>query len=142
MVKKLSETETILKTYHYDHYLGLLGLINNLERMYEGSLKTKDIFDPLLHRFFGADFEKTVQELMHHTPDFKAFQKRFYQWFDAFKLIKYLHFMRDNCNDDISVNEAVRFALSHQGVDTTGLDLKSMLLIMRQKDRIIDGWDM
>ena len=41
-----------------------------------------------------------MQKLSKNAKSVDTFEKAFYQWFDAFKLMKYLHFMRDRGYED------------------------------------------
>ena len=41
-----------------------------------------------------------MHKLSKNAKSVVTFEKAFYQWFDAFKLMKYLHFMRDHGYED------------------------------------------
>ncbi|GJM33221.1 MAG: hypothetical protein DHS20C18_22220 [Saprospiraceae bacterium] len=56
-------------------------------------------------------FEEKWQELHHHTSTPDTFIQRFYRWFNAFMLMKYLHFARDEFYPDIPVLEAANWLL-------------------------------
>jgi len=50
---------------------------------------------------------RELNRIINNTSDYPSFCKMFWHWFDAFILIKYLHFGRDNFYPDIPVLEAV-----------------------------------
>lgn len=50
--------------------------------------------------FSSVSFVQTMQKLSKNAKSVDTFEKAFYQWFDAFKLMKYLHFMRDQGYED------------------------------------------
>ena len=50
--------------------------------------------------FLSVNFVETMHKLSKNAKSVVTFEKAFYQWFDAFKLMKYLHFMRDHGYED------------------------------------------
>lgn len=50
--------------------------------------------------------EKNWEELHQNTSDFDRFKKRFFRWFNAFMLMKYVHFSRDHFHPDVPLLEA------------------------------------
>jgi len=53
-----------------------------------------------------VDGFKNIKEIVINVTDFKSFHKRFFNWFDAFALMKYLHFVRDLGHEDVSIELA------------------------------------
>lgn len=65
----------------------LAGVVEGKERVVPGEL---------LQRFLeGQDFVTALAQIRSQTASPAAFRKRFFRWFDAFKLMKYVHFARD-----------------------------------------------
>ena len=89
------------------------------------------------------NFSTKLEEIQANTSDEKTFIKRFFQWFDAFLAMKYVHFVRDGFYPNLSVLEAARTWL----VDFSDLDLstasleteKDVLLIFRALDKEATG---
>jgi len=52
------------------------------------------------------DFEEKVKEAKAHTANRESFEKRIGRWFDAFLLMKFVHFARDHYYPDVDVSEA------------------------------------
>ena len=50
-----------------------------------------------------------IDRILKNTASFQSFEKAFYRWFDAFRLIKCLHFLRDNYYPNIPVSSASAF---------------------------------
>ena len=44
----------------------------------------------------SIEFDRILKELKSNTSNFKSFVKRFFQNIDAFMMMKYVHFLRDN----------------------------------------------
>ncbi|MBT8189504.1 MAG: hypothetical protein KJO29_03655 [Bacteroidia bacterium] len=53
--------------------------------------------------------ENKLEEIRTHTTGFPSFRKRFFQWFDAFMLMKYLHFLRDKSFHDLTITACVQY---------------------------------
>jgi len=61
--------------------------------------------------FMKIQLEKKLEECVKNTSDQTSFTKRFYRWFDAFLLMKYVHHMRDEEYENIKVIDAVNLFL-------------------------------
>lgn len=64
-----------------------------------------------LMEFFSTDkVLLKLREIKSHTSSYTTFKERFYLWFDAFRLMKTLHFLRDHHFQNIPVTQALRKA--------------------------------
>lgn len=68
---------------------------------YNGSKKFDPNFVNHLPASFKAfieqsDFNERVQDLLKYGTNWATFSKRFYNWFNGLRLLKYMHFARDN----------------------------------------------
>ena len=81
------------------------------------------------------NWESVLNEIKRNTASQSSFRKRFFQWFDAFKLIKYLHYMRDNFYSDVPVRgEATKLARKVYQANLMGWSTSSILNWYREKD--------
>lgn len=62
------------------------------------------------------DFSDKLNEIKVNTNSKAAFIKRFFVWFDAFRAMKYVHFVRDNFYEDMLVEDAARKWIVVQGM--------------------------
>jgi hypothetical protein len=59
-------------------------------------------------RFLEDDFVRSVvPEIRANSGDLDAFRKRFYGWFNAFRLMKFLNFARDEIHGPATIEQAV-----------------------------------
>ncbi len=77
-------------------------------------------------------FEKKLSEIQLNTSNAEAFQKRFWRWFDAFLVMKYMHFARENYYPDVEVTAAAGWLADQLKISVTEPTPKSMLLAFRQ----------
>ena len=83
------------------------------------------------------DFLGKVLETQRNTASQAAFLKRFYSWFDAFLMMKYVHFARDNYYPDESiVDVAHQFAIREWLYKGEKKDLEKLLKAYRKSNLI------
>lgn len=62
----------------------------------------------------SISFQDTVKRLNQNTKSLDTFTKAFYQFFDAFQLMKYLHYARDRYYPDIDVLHVAMESLTQE----------------------------
>jgi len=94
-------------SYHPQSFRDLEELVINLPTIYEN--QKFDSYLPEGVRLFldSINGASELDRILKNTSDYHSFQKMFWHWFDAFVLMKYLHFVRDWKYADIPVLEAV-----------------------------------
>ncbi|MEL6863461.1 MAG: glycosyltransferase family 2 protein [Bacteroidota bacterium] len=81
-------------------------------------------------------FEEKCAEIRQNTSSSARFEQRFYRWFDAFMLMKYVHFARDHFYPDVACRVAAIELLERAyGVRLPKADEKELLLQFRELDR-------
>lgn len=78
------------------------------------------------------DFENKLTEIKNNTTSKQQFQKRFFDRFDAFMLLKFVHFARDNYYCSNAVLVEVTALLKKQGVSISGNTEKDLLIYYRK----------
>jgi Glycosyl transferase family 2 len=95
------------ETYHPDIFILLKSFIDRLDIVYDQKRIPDDIPMEVKEYFESLRIEEKLKEIFGNTSSLSSFKKRFFMWFDAFALMKYVHYMRDNFKPNIDVNEAV-----------------------------------
>ncbi len=87
------------------------------------------------------NFAEKMPEIKRHTANKASFEKRLSRWFDAFMLMKYVHFARDNFYPDIEVTEAATWLLDQilKTEDHQEKSTKELLLSFREVDLAFIG---
>ena len=80
-------------TYSFDCFKDLKAWLN--------SVKSEEItfinFPLSIQQFLGeSNWKNSIEELNRHTNNHASFMKRFYALYDAFWVLKFVHFYRDN----------------------------------------------
>jgi len=51
-------------------------------------------------------FDERILEIKRNSSGVHSFEKRFYRWFNAFMILKFVHFVRDNAHPNMRVERA------------------------------------
>ncbi len=141
VVKKLLSDESAYKTYAPRSFYALKNLFDNRSMLYGITGKEYDMFlnklDEPLGIFLKNDrFFNELGHLNDNCSSVKVFEKRFFEVFNAFKVVKYLNFAHDGYFQKIPVADAASVLLTGIGVKMTGqTDVMSLLKIFRDLDR-------
>ncbi len=132
-LNKIIESQKSLQTYNYRSFEALKSLISNLEDIYIDYNNISLMHKPVKAFLETKNFHKRYLEIKKHTKDFHSFRKRFFRWFDAFLLMKYLHFTRDNYYKNIDIEEAIQYLLSKYMIEESN-NLETALMTFRKID--------
>ncbi len=82
-------------------------------------------------------FEEKVKEARSHTSGKASFEKRLGRWFDAFLLMKYVHFARDHFYPDVEIAEAAIWLCGKisPATEIVGMTLADLLFLFRKLDK-------
>lgn len=99
------------QTYNVESFVEIGRLVYMIPDIYNQSYGSEVDFSKLsrplndyLHKELVA---KKIEEIKSNTTSYNSFRKRFFQWFDAFKLMKCLHYLRDNGFPNIEISNAM-----------------------------------
>jgi len=152
VVIRLSKDNQRLSTYNPQPFLILKKLFSGLEIMYSEASQDhfmKSLPEVLLDFLQENRFEEALLEIRKNSASLPAFRKRFWRWFNMFRIMKFLHHARETGYPDFPVGEASLKLLKQikpEGVEipsdevetpSDGVDLKKLLLIYRKLDRVV-----
>lgn len=82
-------------------------------------------------------FENTLLEIKTNSTDQASFEKRFYRWFTAFRVMKLLHFLRDTHFENVGVKVAAKWLIEQmqEAKVSEKATVVDMLLWFREMDR-------
>ena len=89
---------------------------------------------PSVKKFLaGNNFEEKLIELRQHSGSEKMFVKRFFNWFDGFMVLKFVHSARDNFYEQIEILDAAKALMKLNGKKfSENISKKEMLLEFRK----------
>ena len=125
----LDEQRVIEKSYAIESFEIIKDCFKNVKSWYD----SKAEFNNSLIQFVGADRLKLkLVEIKKQSTTRELFIKRFFQWFNAFQTLKFIHFLRDEGLELQQLNLEVPKLLNRLNVDIEKSDL---LETMRTLDR-------
>lgn len=104
--------QTILKSYNPLIFKDLRIFIKEIPKLiYCSDERSMDDFIKKLPACIQAylsdqNFTEIVLEAFRNTRNEQSFLKRIYAWFDGFKVLKMVHFLRDNFYPNVTITEA------------------------------------
>ena len=92
--------------------------------------------EPLGSFLVEQGFEAALDEIQANSASASAFRKRFWRWFNMFRILKFIHFARERGYPDIPVGDAAAQLLrtldpAELGVPSVGNDVNKLLRIYR-----------
>jgi glycosyltransferase involved in cell wall biosynthesis len=142
MTKYLDSDEVIYNTYNFDSFLTLKPFISSAPQHLFGSKNDrvndflKNQNQPLLQFLEMNQFVEAIAEINANTSNIESFTKRFFLWFDAFKLLKYLNFANEHHFVKMPVvDEAIKLAKLYNHVNQQqNCTAKDLLMLFRKMD--------
>ena len=137
MAQVLNERRNWLTT-NFETFKKIKPLFQLIEELPEGgerhiSIPEANEISDFLHQI---NFYEKVADIARHTNSKASFKKRFFRFFNAFQMIRYMHYMRDHHYEDLPVEEAIRQFRAETGLQTNPqMNLTDLLEWMRNLDR-------
>ncbi|HDP76151.1 MAG TPA: glycosyltransferase family 2 protein [Bacteroidales bacterium] len=141
-MSKLVYSQEPISTYRLESFLNLEPLFQNVNNFYEHSnAQTKRVIEslaqPLSDFLFQVDAIKAIENVRTNVSSPKTFKKRFFLWFDAFMLLKYMNFAAEKYYGRQPVEEQAINLLTFMGkYQTDKLNTKELLLLYREMERL------
>ena len=150
-VRKYLKESVPLNTYNPGPFRMLKKLFSGLEILHSNLNDAPDRFlnsqsEVLLEFLNSQRFVEALSEIRQHSATFPAFQKRFWRWFTMFRMMKFLHYARENGYPDVPVGEASLELLTQINPDGVEIpansrDLGNLLGKFRRIEQFSRNWD-
>ncbi len=140
-VQEILGDKGVYFSYNLQSFLDLKVLFQQVDHLFDltsGDLAVFLLSLPASVKQFltEVNFEDKWQEIKMNTASVGAFRSRFFRWFNAFMLMKYVHFARDHFHPNIEIGTAAAHLLRQQSQQVFEPDqLKSLLKHYRQLDQ-------
>jgi glycosyltransferase involved in cell wall biosynthesis len=130
------------RTYNPQSFLELKRLFDAVPSIYTmGQNEIQLFFSTLsvaVQSFLkGQDFFIKLREIVENSSTNQAFIKRFYLWFDGFKVVKYLNYVHEVYFQKIPVKDATVYFLKLNAFPAQKYDETELLEIFRKLDQIV-----
>ena len=114
----------ILPVIYHSHQTNVIPVIKESDETLGSYLET-------------IDFNKSLEEIKNNSSGYETFRKRFFRFFNMFRILKFLNYAR-KYYPDMPVTECSAIFLAKNGIEAGMVkDAKSLLEIFRRMDRQI-----
>ncbi|PLX10775.1 MAG: family 2 glycosyl transferase, partial [Marinilabiliales bacterium] len=142
MIQSISEsTNKDLRTYNFESFIDLKIFLKQVHNLYQITGKDlKEFIDNLpksiAQYLVQHGFFKAVEEINANSSNLETFKKRFFYWYDAFKVLKYLNFAHEHHYEKSSLLIGAENLLEKISDDSIGQkNCKEYLEIYRSLER-------
>lgn len=132
-VSKMIENNTHdFGTYNFDSFIVLKDFFAGIHLYYE-NFSINKISEPIHNFLILNNFETDLKKIKKNSPSVKIFRKRFFDWFNAFRVIKFLNYAHENYYTKMKVQEEARKLLKifHPKINIPETE-KDLLLLYRE----------
>lgn len=142
-LKKLAdENEDTLLSYQFQAFQDLAILFSQKEQLYDkgsDSLEKLLSSSPILQQFLEElDFKKELASIRKNTSNLQSFINRFFLWFDAFRVIKFLNNSHANYYNKKPILEEALKLLNTLDIRTQPKTSIELLGIFRELDKNVN----
>ncbi len=135
-VRKMVEENSEYTTYNLEAFYDLKKLFKTRASLYGTSCDEFDVYaDILPERLKGFlirdSFFDNIENLSQNCATLEVFNRRFFELFNAFKVVKYLNYVHGNFLEKTPVCNAAILLLKELGMETPKQDAKTLLKTYR-----------
>jgi hypothetical protein len=133
-IKEMLENEReIEKSYAFEVFEVLKDSFAEVKSWYNQDIMIND----KLIDFIGEEaFREKILEIKRNSTNNIGFEKRFFQWFNAFKTLKFVHFLRDEYYPNKPLTEVVPQLLKlREPIAELKNSKQHLLLELRRRDK-------
>lgn len=118
-------------TYHIQSFMDLKQFCEQVPLLYEN--KTLVLPEAIKAYLAEIDLESNLKKIKNNATSEKHFVQLFYNWFNAFKVLKYMHFAREYFYPDALVYEMANELLLKLGLEKQAKE--NLIYFYRELDR-------
>lgn len=130
----------LCETYHFQIFEDLKVFLSKVDEFYEAGTEQASAslcsMSEAVQAFLEQqNFVNKLEEIKGNTSSRRTFRKRFFNWFDGFSVLKFVHFARDHFYASMSLQEAADVLLQKLGKEMLEAGTTEELLkVYRQID--------
>jgi hypothetical protein len=86
-----------------------------------------------LKQFLSEDeMRNKLAEIKNNTSSKQQFEKRFFDWFDGFMILKFVHFVRDNYFPNAPISQELDLLLTKKNIRSPAISAQDQLIYLRK----------
>lgn len=129
---------TTYKTYNFKSFEEIKRFVDYIPSLYEkNNLKGLNVSDAFHQFLSGQGIVKAVDDAIKNSTSYESFLKRFFVWFDAFKVLKLVHYLRDEVYPDQEIDQSASELLMK--IDSGSSTESSLMTLLSNYRRVDQG---
>jgi glycosyltransferase involved in cell wall biosynthesis len=133
--KAISENKDEYFVYHPRIFFDLKILIDKIHGFYKET-NAGDLPTSVQTFLFIHKFEAKLKEIRANVSSADIFIKRFFEWFDGFMVLKFVHFCRDDFYGETEITQACKVMLEELNEPFVFENKKQLLLKFREIEKL------
>ena len=138
--KLIVNTDLSYPTYNPEAFFALISLFAKIEELYKidnpNSIDNIEIQAVVKDFLMENDFITALTEIKKNSTSLLSYSKRFFQWFNAFRVLKFLNFAHTDYFNFVPLNNAARQIFEKVTGKTVGdISEKELLLKFREIEK-------
>ncbi|MBN1253146.1 MAG: glycosyltransferase family 2 protein, partial [Bacteroidales bacterium] len=135
----IENPKTNFFTYNFNAFKTLKNFFSQIDKFYKLDAFNYELFN--LHESINKylkenEFEKALKEINSNTSNLQTFRKRFFRWFDALKILKYLNYSHNIFFEKQQLIEVLNDYLTSSKIKNINIsDNKSLLIYIRNLEK-------
>jgi len=138
-IQKLIIHQNQYETYALEAFFELKVFFEKKQLLYKQDKLFKDIPTAIEQFLIGNHFLDDLYKINKNSPNITIFNKRFFDWFDAFRVLKFLNFAHEALFFKQSIVSESTKLLQIQNISVQSPSAKDLLMIYRTID--LKGWN-
>lgn len=133
----IDKGEEVYYSYNFSLFKEIKLFVSMIPKLYENDsyLKSTELHPAFIEYFENLSFVAKLQEMKSNTKDFNSFEKRFFVWFDAFQVLKLIHYMQKCGFEDVELQKSVNEMLIEKHGQSPVHTEREQLLLLRQIEK-------
>ena len=127
-INDIEQNEGVMMSYNPNSFYVIENFLTQIFLKYP-NIENINVSQPSLMEYLeGENYSDKLQEILRNSTDIQSFTKRFFQWFNAFRLMKCLHYMEDKIPLEDAVSQYMNDIYTKPWMDN-----RSALQFFREK---------
>ncbi|MDL2231366.1 hypothetical protein LJB85_01345 [Porphyromonadaceae bacterium OttesenSCG-928-L07] len=143
-VKAISESNGSWPTYHMEAFKELKSFFDSIEDLF----KKEQLFvfefidkqvEPIRSFLLDNDFGKSINEINKNTASVQQFKRRFFDTFNAFRVLKYLNYVHPRYYQKQEITDAVKLFAEEVGWEVPDDAWEALVLLRKMSEKSINS---
>lgn len=134
-MQEYQKGKDLYQSYNFQIFEHLKTFMGTLPEIYQKRAFPDSLEIETVQFLNDVNFKQELEKLLKQSTDLASFKTRFYQWFNGFKVLKYVHFLRDHYYPNTYLVDGVNTLLQKHFNQEAKADGKSQLLLLRELEK-------